>query len=204
MSTETKTAESGHGRPLILANGFFLVPIPLGRIADVYQKHGFDTHIVPFAWRNKTNVLIYAETIAKMARDLYLETSRQVDIVGLSMGGVAALHAIKFLDAAPHIRTLMAIGAPFHGSPVAAASTLSPWLNLTARQLSPDSSLLAELRAAPLPENVRLISLGGIFDVVSPLLATRLPEAENYFWIFGHHDLILSRWLHIAAVKLLL
>ncbi|MBU1916110.1 GPI inositol-deacylase, partial [Patescibacteria group bacterium] len=192
------------GRPVIIANGFFPVPIPLGHIAAVYQAHGFDARIVPFALRNKIDVHTYAQTIEQMARDAYAETGLQVDIIGLSMGGIAALYAIKFLAAAPHIRTLIAIGSPFHGSPVAAMSTISPWFSRTARQLAPDSELLKELRAAPRPPEVRFISLGGIFDTISPLPTTRLDEAENYFWFFGHHDLMFLGWLHWEVVKLLL
>jgi len=202
---EQHNSGSANGRPLIIAGGFFPVPVPLGHIAAIYAANGFDVRIIPFDLRNKLDVRVYAQSIAELARQAHQETSQRADIIGLSMGGVAALYAIKFLGAGENIHTSVAIGSPFYGSPV--AEFWSQWprrFNLSARQMSPGSDLLKQLREAPLPEGPRFVSLGGIFDVVSPAPTTQLDDAENYLWFFGHHDLMFLGWLHFEVIKLLL
>ncbi|MFH1047187.1 MAG: hypothetical protein V1738_02690 [Patescibacteria group bacterium] len=203
MSLRSVTS-SANGRPLIIANGFFPVPLPLSHIAAAYRSCGFSATVIPFDLRNKCDVLTYAKTIDQLARRLFAETGQAVDIVGLSMGGIAGLYAIKFLGTAAFVRTLVTIGSPFHGSPVAAWAMMSPLFQLAARQMSPGSALLKKLELAPLPEEVRFVSLGGLFDLVSPVPTTKATDAENHYWCFSHYDLMFMSWLHLQVARLIL
>ncbi len=201
---EQRISSSADGRPIIIANGFFPFPVPLGHVAAVYRASGFDARVIPFDIRNKMCVRVYANAIANFARQMHTESGKRVDILGLSMGGISGLYAVKLMDCAHCARTVIAIGSPFHGSPIAAYGTMSPWFNRTALQLSPGSKILRELRQAKLPADVRFISLGGIFDCVCPFPTTRMEDAENYIWCFAHHDLMFLSWLHPEVVKLLI
>lgn len=191
-------------RPLIIANGFFPFPIPLLQIATIYRIHGFTVCVIPFDIRNKVNVCTYAETIEKCVNSVNQKTGKSIDMVGLSMGGVSALMALKNLGCASKIRTLAAVGSPFNGSPLAYLGYAYPLFRLTAEQLSPGSKLLDDLKKAEPAEGARIISIGGYLDVVSPISSTWLDEAKNYRWFFGHHDLVLPCWLHFEVAKLLL
>jgi hypothetical protein len=194
---------SADGRIVIIANGFLPFPIPLGQVADIYRANGFAAHVVPFDWRNKMCLRYYAQTISSLTERLRTPNKPRVDIVGLSMGGLAAIFAVKLLNSAPRIRTVLTIGSPFYGSPLATLGTMTPWFHRPARQMSPGSPLLRELRRAKLPEHVRFISIGGSYDMISPFPTTQVEDAKNYTWCFGHHELVYP-WLHAEAVKLLL
>lgn len=201
--SELLNPSAADGRPLFVANGFLPIPIPLEQVVKVYRQYGFDAQAVPFKISDMRDTAVYAESIGALAREATIRSGKKTTIVGISMGGVATLYGLKFLKFHYHIDTLLALGSPFHGSPIAFCGSLSVLFKKTGKQLCYNSPFLEIVRRAPMPPKVRFISIGGTYDFISPKPTTDVPEAENHLWEFGHHETILPN-LHREAVRLIL
>lgn len=185
-------------RIVIVANGFFPFPIPMRHIAAAIGRHGFEPDIIPFDLRNKWDARAYAATIAYHARMAHRRSGRRVHVIGTSMGGIAGLYAIMFEGIAEIVHTFVAVGAPFDGSPVAAKfGRAAPLIGcLAAGQLTKGSRILEILKATPLPEGPRYISLGGLADRTCPPPTHELAGAENLLYRFSHRDIMFRSWMH--------
>jgi len=193
-------------RIVIVANGFFPLPIPMGHITAAIRQHGFEPEIIPFDLRNKWDAPTYARAIARHVRAAYHRSGRKVHVIGTSMGGIAGLYAILFLDISQMVQTFVAAGAPFDGSPVAAKfSRVAPLAGcLAAGQLTKGSWVLHAIKVTPLPAGPRYISLGGLSDRTCPIPTHELAGAENHLWSFSHRDIMFKSWMHGMIADLLL
>lgn len=93
----------------------------------------------------------------------------EVDVVGVSQGGLAALYYVRRLQGVDRVRRLVTLGTPFAGTWFAMAGL--PLLGAVSRgvwQSLPDSELVRELaEAGPAPgEDIVTIAREG--DVVAP------------------------------------
>ncbi len=185
-------------RIVVVANGFFPIPIPMGHIADAIRRNGFKPRIIPFDLRNKWDAAVYSETIAYHVRQAYRESGRLVDLIGTSMGGIAGLHAIMFNGIAGLVRKFVAVGAPFNGSPVAAAfRRVAPLIGcLAAGQLTEGSAILELLKRTPLPTGPEYHSFGGLYDSTCPIPTHELAGAMNGRYPFSHRDIMFRSWFH--------
>ncbi|MFC1638895.1 lipase family alpha/beta hydrolase [Patescibacteria group bacterium] len=192
------------GRPVLLANGFMPFEVSLNRLAAAYRDQGFEPYVVPYSHADMVDARQYARSIADLIGEIYRDTGRRVDVVGISMGGVCALHAVKHLGAEPMVRTVVLAGSPVNGTPLSYLAAWSHVFSRTGRQLTFGSDFLHDVHDGPLPERVRFVTLGGFLDFICPPAVTVLSGAENYFHFFGHHDLMFSPWLHrLIGEKLL-
>lgn len=194
---------AAHRGTVVIANGFMPFYVSLKHLATVYRAKGFDTRIIPHLQEDMSNVPTYAEHVVREVERENRIARGPVDIVCLSMGGVATLYAIKELGLAPKIRTFLAVGSPFHGSPIAFLGKWSLIYEQSGQQMMPGSDFLTRLHAAPLPDGPRYVSVGGFFDPIAPPHSTSLDGAKNLYMAFTHHDLLLA-WLHCELVRLLI
>ncbi|MFC1638894.1 esterase/lipase family protein [Patescibacteria group bacterium] len=199
--TERKT---GKGRPVIIAKGFFPIPLPTAQIAGAYEKQGFRPVVIPLSLKDKLDVVTYADTVAATIRREARSYGGQVDVVGTSMGGVALYYAIKLLDVASLVRTAVAAGAPFHGTLYTVPGLAVPVLGRSARQMAPHSAFLRRLRELPLPPGPKYISICGTRDWISPWPTTYVEGALNPHWGFKHADLMTFGRTHRRIALMLL
>jgi pimeloyl-ACP methyl ester carboxylesterase len=113
-----------------------------------------------------------AEAIERVLGEL---GGRKVDVVGHSMGGLVAAYALKHLDGGRRIRSVVTLGTPHRGAPLArAAALLLGRVSASLRQMLPGSELVLELARSHVPRGSRLVSLAGLDDTLVPAPWTRL------------------------------
>jgi pimeloyl-ACP methyl ester carboxylesterase len=138
--------------------------------------------------------------IERLAAGGNLET---VDVVGHSMGGLVATELLKSLDRGRRIRSVITLGTPHRGSPLArlGARMLRGWSG-SLEQMLPEAKFLRALGARPLPRGTSLYSIAGTSDLLVPPRYASLPRRT------GCHNVVLlgaDHWglaLHPTAHRL--
>ena len=128
-----------------------------------------------------------------------------VDLIGHSQGGIVARTFLAYeydrkLHKLPRIANLVTLATPHQGADIATALDMTgrtlvgdaaQWgLSATGvssfdlrgesvRQLSETSTFMRKLNRRPLPDDVRVTSIGARGDAVVPAVRTRLPGARN-------------------------
>lgn len=132
----------------------------------------------------------------------------RVDVVGHSLGGLVATYALKRLDQGERIRSVITLGTPHRGSPIArlVAGALER-LSSSMSQMIPDSDLLQELAALDVPERCQLVSIAADDDALVPALYAELPRQPRQFNLRvasgGHLGLLFSAEAHEAIGRAL-
>jgi pimeloyl-ACP methyl ester carboxylesterase len=97
-----------------------------------------------------------------------LETPR-FDVVGFSLGGLAVLHAVKFLQAQRFVRRLALLAVPVQGTWAGMAGIAAfGLLSASVWQCLPGSPFLRALREAPVPPGVRILQVYAAQDALCP------------------------------------
>lgn len=193
--------------PVVICDGFSPIPRPSGIGQSYYAARGWKTFIVPYDGKAMRDTRMYAALIDQHVRGALIQCGvKQAHIVAHSMGGVAALYAIKRLDMADHVANFVGFGSPFHGTNVvkllgAPLSELLKLANLagfgtTLDQLLENSEFLKRLHADPLPAGPNHVSLAGSNDFIVTPKRTLLAGAYQETRAFGHESFLISHSLH--------
>jgi triacylglycerol lipase len=168
--------------PVLLVPGYGGDAIDLAGLAARIRATGRSATVVSLPGNGTGNLMADARTLGAAVSRALRGGAPSVDLIGYSAGGVAALIWAREDGGAARARRVITLGAPFHGTAVAAAAhAFTPSLCQAAcRQLVPGSSLLARLDAAPAPAGPRWLSLWSADDlVITPAASARLPGALN-------------------------
>jgi triacylglycerol lipase len=189
--------------PVLLAHGFLGTR---GTMVPLRKRFEQDGRVV-FTYHHGTFQLksLRASAQELVARFEELERNlgcQRFDVVGFSMGGLIALHAVKFLQAQRWIRRLALLGTPTSGTwtsllGCATIGMLSP----SVWQCLPSSSFLDDLREAPLPPGVRVRQIHASHDALCPRTAPIAgvdPERDFVELPGGHSSLVVSRSFYLA------
>lgn len=152
--------------PVVLAHGFMGTR---GTMVPLTQRFQADGRVV-FSYHHGMFQLRSLRASAQEMVD-HLQTLRdelgvdKVDIVGFSMGGLVALHALKFMQAHRWVRRAALLGCPTSGTwaglaGVGTVGAISP----SVWQVLPTSSFLRDLRDAPMPPGVRVRQISAAED----------------------------------------
>jgi pimeloyl-ACP methyl ester carboxylesterase len=189
--------------PVLLAHGFLGTR---GTMVPLRKRFEQDGRVV-FTYHHGTFQL---RSLRASAQELVTQLEQleqnlgctRFDVVGFSMGGLIALHAVKFLQAHRWIRRLALLGTPTNGTwtsllGVATIGLLSP----SVWQCLPTSEFLDDLREAPLPPGVRVRQIHASHDALCP----RCPpipglDADHDYVVLpgGHSSLVVSRTFYLA------
>lgn len=184
--------------PVLLAHGFLGTRgtmVPLSRRFQDDGRATFTYHHGTFQLRSlRASAQELATHFERLSETLGVG---QFDVVGFSMGGLIALHAVKFLQAHRWIRRLALLGAPTDGTwaglvGVATVGLLSP----SVWQCLPMSDFVSDLRAAPLPPGLRVRQIHGADDVLCPRPQPLAGvDAARDFVVLpgGHSSLVVHR-----------
>jgi pimeloyl-ACP methyl ester carboxylesterase len=156
--------------PVVLVHGFLgtrgtMVPMTRRLRADgrVVFSYGHGTFQLASLRRTAQEL---AGHLRALCEELGVE---HVDIVGFSMGGLVALHAVKFLSGKKYVRRIVTLGAPFGGTWVGLAGVATVGgVSPSVWQVLPNSKFLRELADAPLPDGVTVRQVHAAGDAFCP------------------------------------
>jgi pimeloyl-ACP methyl ester carboxylesterase len=184
--------------PILLCHGFLgtrgtMLPLTKrfqadGRVVFSYQHGTFQLRSL----RRSAHELV--EHLQDLHQTLGIE---HFDVVGFSMGGLVALHAVKLLQAHQWIRRMALLGVPTAGTwaglaGVATCGAVSP----SVWQILPPSRFLSDLRDAPMPPGIRVRQVHARSDGLCPLPPpiAGVDEARDYVVMpGGHSSLVVAK-----------
>lgn len=186
------------GRPLIVINGLGAPRVAAQVYGNFFRKHGFRVFTTPQAFLNTGDIRRSADRVHEVVLRARQQTrSNRVSMVGLSLGGLIGLYYVKCGSGSDLVDRFVSVGGPLNGSDVARVGELPLFRSIPAlRQAGPESRLVREVRAAPVPPGVRIHALGTRGDAITPrhrwatagLDATETPYGR---FPFGHWYLYL-------------
>lgn len=154
--------------PVLLVPGYGGSTQSLDALALSLRDEGRDVTVVALPDRGRGDLDDQADVLDVAVDAALARTGTpSVDVVGYSAGGVVArLWAIEG-GGSDHLRRLVTLGSPHHGTDLATLGSLVGGACPAAcRQLAPDSPLLARLDAEPVPDGLVFVSLWTTLDDV--------------------------------------
>ena len=178
----TSVAQDRPG-PVLLVPGYGGSTAGLDQLAARLRAAGRDASLLRLGGDGTGDLREQADLLATTVDALVAGGAPSVDVVGFSAGGVTARIWAADRDGATQARRVVALGAPHHGSEVAAlASAFVPGSCPAAcRQLVPGSDLLSSLNQVDeTPEGPRWVTIWTEQDtVVTPPDSARLDGAVD-------------------------
>jgi triacylglycerol lipase len=168
--------------PVLLVPGYGGNTGSLAPLADRLRAAGREVTVVSLPGDGTGDLAAQASTVDGYVRTaLAGSPAGSVDIVGYSAGGVVARLWVQRFDGVHKARRVVTLGAPHHGTSLAAAGTVvAPDACPTAcQQLAPGSALLSGLRT-PVPAPPAWLAVWTAEDqTVTPPDSARLEGATN-------------------------
>jgi pimeloyl-ACP methyl ester carboxylesterase len=165
---------------VLLVHGFLSTRSMMVPLQLALRRRGYEVHRAQLSVLCIQDVRLLAEQVAADVARLRGAGAEQVDLVGVSQGGLAALYFLRCLGGHTDVRRLVALGTPFHGTWAALAGL--PALGLVSAgvwQSLPGSDLVSALRAAAPVTGEHVISVSREGDPVAPPERCALEGAEN-------------------------
>lgn len=136
-------------KPVIIVAGTLQPAGTYDRLATRLRSEGYDVRIFELPNLGRGDIALSADALATFAERYRLETGAdKVDIVAHSQGGLVARQYVKFDAGADHVRNLISLGSPNHGTLAAWATTLIGADEdgfVAGAQMSPGSDFLTQL-----------------------------------------------------------
>jgi pimeloyl-ACP methyl ester carboxylesterase len=162
--------------PVVLLHGFMdnrSVFLMLRRALAQHGRHRIESlNYSPLTCDIRTA----AELLGRHIEEICERTgSRQVDVVGHSLGGLIARYYVQRLGGDLRVRTLVTLGTPHSGTRVAPLADAHPIV----RQMRPGSPVIEEL-SRPAPDcHTRFVSFWSDLDhLMDPLEAARIDHPD--------------------------
>lgn len=176
-------------RPVILLHGYlmgranFIVLANRLSLAGLGPLYGFEYWSLGKVAGAAHRLSLFIEEVCARSG------SRQVDLVGHSMGGMVARYYVTAASGAPRVVNLVTIGSPHRGTAFSRFGVGDP-----AVELDRESVLIRRLAAMPLPEGLRVTSIWSRADgLVSSRRAAALDGADEIVYDdLGHLALLAS------------
>jgi len=166
--------------PVLLVPGYGGSTAALDVLASRIQATGRTASVLTLPGNGTGSLVADAAALNAAVSDALAHGAPSVDVIGYSAGGVVALIWARRDDGFARARRIITLGAPFHGTSLAAAAQafVPDSCPVACQQLIPGSSLLDGLDTASAAGLPRWLSLWTTDDqVVTPPTSARLPGA---------------------------
>jgi hypothetical protein len=166
--------------PVLLVPGYGGSRDSLSALAGRISRAGRTAEVLTLPGDGTGDLRAQVRVLQQAAADAVAAGAPSVDVIGYSAGGVVARLWVATEDGARLARRVVTLGAPLHGTRIAAAGgALAPGAcPVACQQLSPGSTLLNDLDGRPVPLPWLSIWTENDRTVVPPDSA-RLPDAVN-------------------------
>jgi pimeloyl-ACP methyl ester carboxylesterase len=168
--------------PVLLVPGYGGGTSSLDSLASRIRAAGRTATVLQLPGSGTGSLLTDAAVLNAAVRRALAHGAPSVDVIGYSAGGVVALIWARRDDGLARARRIITLGAPFHGTGLAAAARAFAPAECPAacRQLVPGSALLRALDVTSSAGLPRWLSLWTTDDeVVTPPASARLAGAVN-------------------------
>lgn len=179
------------GPPVLLIHGYLANRGSVQLLAQRLQQR--DHTVLSYPLSAFGDIRDSAALLARKIESLVEQTSvGSVDLVGHSMGGLAALYYIKRLGGRRRVRKLVLLGTPTSGTWSALLGLVTAPLGRASLQLLPPSAFLRELNESPIPPEVQIVALAGERDFLAPLASTVVAGVKHVALPTGHSGLLVD------------
>lgn len=180
--------------PVLIIQGFLAPTLTNYLLKNRLQRAGFTAEDVPIEGLNAGDIRESARVVEMAVNAMRVRTrARQVDLIGISMGGLIGLHYLRKLGGDDFVRRFIAIGTPFNGTHFARLmKTLTFGRAPGAEQMIPGSDFLRDLHDHGDAHKAEIYSLHTSADAfVSEKAATmenvKLVKSPHGAWPIGHY-----------------
>lgn len=195
--------------PTIVIHGFLTPRTTNLPVHLTLRRRGVQTFDVPIPGLNTQSIERSSEVVERTVHDVRRKTgASRVNLVGVSMGGVIAVHYVRVHEPDAPVRRTVTLGSPFNGAELAGTVGRLPLPLPAAGQMAPGSDVIQAIRAAEdSPHDI--VSIWAEGDAVVPEQAAHLPGARNLKAPIGsypiaHYQLVIDpRNLAFMADRLL-
>jgi triacylglycerol lipase len=179
--------------PLLLLHGYMATRGSLHLLERRLTERGYLVFTYRIGPLNLGGIRQAAGVIARKVETLIAQTPvRSVNIVGHSMGGLVGLYYLKCLGGRDRVGKLVLLGSPIGGTWSALLGLVTAPLGRASFELLPMSPVLRELRSAPMPRGVEVMTVSGERDFFAPDHATRLDGARHLTLPTTHTGLLVD------------
>ena len=196
------------GSPVLLLHGFLATRRTLAALERRLSRDGFRVLSVDLgglAGRYNSRDI---RELAGIVRD-EVERIRacepgmpRLTVIGHSKGGLIAAWWVKYLGGHERVRTVITLGTPHRGTPIAWAGLPFGWLAPSGMQMRPGSAFLRRLHEGAWPAQVRMLSLYSRRDRIVPWPAAVAvgegPEVRNVEVDATHGDLLVDGRVYVT------
>lgn len=196
---------SAQGSTVFFVSGFGAPHRSLKILRRRLIRDGYNVFVFSLHWQDlKGGIPDMARSLgSEILRAKKLSHNSPIHLVAHSAGGVVARFYVQLLGGSHYCETLTTLATPHHGSWLAFLGFLShlAYLGRCLIQLTPQSRLLKRLNRAPVPSDIRMISIHSTNDWVCRYGTTRLPsrllQAPHVRSVavrgLSHSDFVLSK-----------
>jgi len=173
----------------------------MSTLAGRLEADGFSAEVLPlgglFGSLNTKSVEDSAKLLIEYLRRT-TPSGERVAAVGHSLGGIIARYAVCILGCHELVHTVITLGSPHRGSPVARVARVTPlrWISKSVMELTPESKLIGQLESAAIPPSVYFASFYSETDDMCPRPCAEIktsPGQDNVINIgvgaYGHFEM---------------
>ena len=199
-------------RPLLLLHGFFATRRTLEVLERRFRRDGYCAFSLNLGGIARTFNTRGIDDLADLVRAKVERLYQRhpglgpLTVVGHSKGGLIGAHYVKRLGGHERVRTLVTLGTPHGGTPVAYAALPLGLLARSLWQITPRSPFLKRLQAGEWPARVRLVSVYSRGDRVTPYPSALLdprghPQVRNREVSCTHREFLYKRRVYQAILE---